>query len=81
MTACRSSPGLLEKELPEWLEASSLGRRAVARPGAAASRSRMAQAPKSASRMCPLSATSRLPDLRSLQAPNLLGPCRQDTNC
>ena len=75
----RCLPGLLEKELLEWLEGSSLGRRAVARPGAAASRSRMAQAPKSASRMCPLSATSRLPDLRSLQAPLTLAPCRHNT--
>ena len=50
--------------LQAWLEGSS---RAVARPGAAASRSRMAQAPKSASSTCPLSATSRFPDFRSLQ--------------
>ena len=51
--------------LQAWLEGSS---RAVARPGAAASRSRMAQAPKSASSTCPPSATSRFPDFRSLSA-------------
>ena len=63
---CNLLPGTLEKDPEEWVEQSSLGWRAVARPGAAASLSKIAQAPKSASRICPLSATSRFPDFRSL---------------